>query len=218
MAENSTTGSSSKGGGVYRGAVTISDNSTIQGNSTAGDSSAAGGVFASNGGSVYDSIIRENVTSCGYSDGGGAFSLGSVLALIRSALVDNAASGKGSVGSGANGIQLTLIDAPTFGNMALGDGGRESGRADRLSGGGGSDTLKGNGGVDVFQFRTSDRNDTISNFRQSQDKSEIQNGARSFEALTIEQDGRDALISFSAGLVRVMTDNAAAFDESVFVF
>ncbi len=61
-------------------------------------------------------------------------------------------------------------------------------------------------------------NDTISDFRQGQDKIQIQSGANSFEALVIEQDGRDVLIGFGAGQVRVVTDSAAAFDESDFVF
>ena len=101
------------------------------------------------------------------------------------------------------------------------------GGADRLNGGGGNDTiagkggddtLKGNGGADVFQFRTSDRNDTIADFRQGQDKIQIQNGVRTFEGLDIEQDGRDVLIGFGVGQVRVVTDNAGAFDESDFIF
>lgn len=92
------------------------------------------------------------------------------------------------------------------------------GGADTLKGNGGDDTLKGNGGEDVFQFRTSDRNDTIADFRQGQDKIQIQNGVRAFEELDIEQDGRDVLIGFGAGQVRVITDNAGAFDESDFIF
>ncbi len=58
--------------------------------------------------------------------------------------------------------------------------------------------------------------DTIADFHQGQDK--IQNGVRSFEGLDIERDGRDVLIGFGAGQVRVVTDNAAAFDESDFIF
>ena len=92
------------------------------------------------------------------------------------------------------------------------------GGADVLNGGGGADTLRGNGGADVFQFRTSDRNDTIVDFRQGQDKIEIQNGANSFAALDIEQDGRDVLIGFGTGQVRVVTDSIDAFDESDFIF
>ncbi len=98
---------------------------------------------------------------------------------------------------------------------------------DRLIGGGGDDvltgkrgddTLKGNGGADVFQFRASDRNDTILDFRQGVDQIEIKSGASFFQALTIEQDGQDVLISFAAAQIRVVTDNAAAFSESDFIF
>lgn len=92
------------------------------------------------------------------------------------------------------------------------------GGADTLRGNGGDDMLKGNGGADVFQFRASDRNDTISDFRQGQDKIQILSGASRFEALTIEQDGADVLIGFGAGYVRVITDTAEAFDESDFIF
>ena len=104
------------------------------------------------------------------------------------------------------------------------DGG---GGADLLFGGGGSDvitgkagndTLKGNGGADTFQFRASDRNDTILDFRQGQDKIEILSGANAFAGLTIEADGADVLISFGAGGIRVVTDRVGAFDESDFIF
>ena len=89
---------------------------------------------------------------------------------------------------------------------------------DTITGKGGDDTLKGNGGADVFQFRASDRNDTILDFRQGQDLIEIQNGANSFAALDIEQDGQDVLIGFGTGQVRVVTDSVGAFDENDFIF
>ncbi len=89
---------------------------------------------------------------------------------------------------------------------------------DKLVGGSGKDTLKGNGGSDVFQFRASDRNDTIADFRQGQDLIEIISGAASFAGLEIEQDGVDVQISFGTGNVRIVTDNAGAFDEADFIF
>ncbi len=89
---------------------------------------------------------------------------------------------------------------------------------DTITGKGGDDTLKGNGGADVFQFRASDRNDTILDFRQGQDLIEIQTGANSFAGLSFEQDGRDVLIGFGAGQVRVVTDSVGAFDEDDFIF
>lgn len=101
------------------------------------------------------------------------------------------------------------------------------GGADRLEGGGGGDviagkagddTLKGGGGADIFQFRASDRADTILDYRQGQDMIEIMSGATAFEDLVITQDGADVLIGFGAGQVRVITDNADAFDEGDFIF
>ena len=108
-------------------------------------------------------------------------------------------------------------------DLIFGGGGADrlngGGGADTIRGNGGDDTLKGNGGADVFQFRSNDRNDTILDFRQGQDKIQIQNGARSFDALRIEQDGADVLIGFGvAGQIRVVTDNVNAFDESDFIF
>ena len=89
---------------------------------------------------------------------------------------------------------------------------------DTITGNGGNDTLKGNGGADVFQFRASDRNDTILDFRHGQDLIEIQTGANSFAALDIEQDGQNVLIGFGTGQVRVVTDSVGAFDENDFIF
>lgn len=98
-------------------------------------------------------------------------------------------------------------------DLLLGGGG-----ADTLTGRGGDDTLQGNNGADVFQFRASDRNDTILDFRQGQDQIEITTGANAFARLDIQQDGADVLISFGTGQVRVITDDANAFDEDDFIF
>ena len=92
------------------------------------------------------------------------------------------------------------------------------GGSDTLTGRGGDDTLRGNGGADTFQLRASDRNETIQDFRQGQDLIEIVSGANSFAALDIEQEGRDVLIGFGSGQVRVVTDNVAAFSEDDFIF
>ncbi len=98
---------------------------------------------------------------------------------------------------------------------------------DRLAGGAGDDTiigrtgddtLKGNGGADVFQFRPSDRNDTILDFEQGQDRIEILSGAESFGDLTIEQDGANVLISFGSGQVTIISDDAGSFEASDFIF
>ena len=85
--------------------------------------------------------------------------------------------------AGTNGIQIS----GGGGNDFLGGGADEifgNGGADVLTGRPGNDTLKGGGGRDVFQFRASDRNDMIVDFRQGQDVIEIVSGARAFAAGT----------------------------------
>lgn len=89
---------------------------------------------------------------------------------------------------------------------------------DTLIGRSGDDTLKGNAGADVFQFRASDRNDTIMDFQQGQDRVEILNGAGSFADLAIEQDGANVLIGFGTAQITVISDDAGAFDASDFIF
>ena len=98
-------------------------------------------------------------------------------------------------------------------DLMLGGGGN-----DTLAGNGGDDSLRGNGGRDVFQFRASDRDDTILDFRQGQDLIEILSGANSFDALDIVRDGADVLIGFGSGQVRVVTDRVNAFTEEDFIF
>lgn len=99
--------------------------------------------------------------------------------------------------------------------------------ADILNGGGGDDTivgragddtLSGNGGADVFQFRASDRNDTILDFQQEQDRIEFLNGASSFADLSVEQEGADVVITFGLGQITVISDDAASFDANDFIF
>lgn len=143
---------------------------------------------------------------------------------------DNIKGGGGSDNVKGNGGSDT-IKAGGGSDTVKGGGGSDiingGGGADRLEGGGGNDTitgrsgddtLKGNGGSDTFQFRASDRNDTILDFRQGQDQIEIISGANAFAGLQIEQDGSDVLIGFGIGQIRVMAGNAGAFDESDFIF
>lgn len=95
---------------------------------------------------------------------------------------------------------------------------RAGGGGDTVKGGGGADLINGGGGADVFQFRASDRNDVLLDFRQGQDQIQILSGAREFADLDIEQDGADVLIGFGAGQIRVVSDNVAAFGEDDFIF
>ncbi|MEM7269163.1 MAG: pre-peptidase C-terminal domain-containing protein [Pseudomonadota bacterium] len=95
----------------------------------------------------------------------------------------------------------------------VGGGGR-----DLIIGGKGGDTLKGGGGLDIFQFKTGDGRDTITDFRQKRDKIEITNGAESFEDLNISQQGDDVFIRFANVRIRVEDDSADAFSGADFIF
>lgn len=70
-----------------------------------------------------------------------------------------------------------------------GGGGRDDleggGGADKLNGGRGADELTGGGGADVFQFRSGDGFDRITDFQQGRDKIEIVRGAEDFGDLSI---------------------------------
>lgn len=123
---------------------------------------------------------------------------------IRAGVGDDFAKG----GAGAD-----LINGGGGDDLLIGGAGD-----DTITGRTGDDTLKGNDGADVFQFRASDRNDTIRDFEQGQDRIEILNGAESFADLSIEQDGANVLISFGKAQITVITDDAGLFDASDFIF
>lgn len=94
------------------------------------------------------------------------------------------------------------------------DGG---GGNDRLVGGVGNDVLTGGSGSDVFAFTTGFGTDTITDFTRKQDKIEL-TGVAGFSALTILQEGDDAVIRIGAdrmSLTGVACDSLTASD---FVF
>ncbi len=103
-----------------------------------------------------------------------------------------------------------------------GGGGRDvvdgGGGRDMVSGGRGADELTGGGGRDVFVFDTGDGRDTITDFRQRQDRIEIQSGADSFDDLAITQVGDDVLIRFSNVRITVEDDQIANFTAADFIF
>ncbi len=89
---------------------------------------------------------------------------------------------------------------------------------DTLSGKRGDDTLVGNAGADVFQFRASDRNDTITDFHEGIDRIEIQSGAEAFAELTFSQLGADLNVSFGTGSVRLLSHNFDRVNDEDFIF
>ena len=89
-----------------------------------------------------------------------------------------------------------------------GDNGRDfldgGGGRDMLDGGKGWDELTGGGGADVFQFGRGDGKNTITDFRQRQDRIEIEEQDDLFAALdSIIQRGDDVLISFANVQIRM---------------
>lgn len=101
------------------------------------------------------------------------------------------------------------------------------GGADRLIGGGGvdtlhgqkgDDTLKGGAGNDLFLFKPGDGDDVIQGFQQGRDTIEFQRGVSGFDALTIEQQVADVLVSYTRGSILFTNQNAGAFDADDFIF
>ena len=103
-----------------------------------------------------------------------------------------------------------------------GGGGKDvmqgGGGKDLILGGKGNDSLTGNGGRDVFQFKTGDRKDTITDFNQRQDKIEITNGADAFADLVITQAGDNVRIRFSNVQITVDDSEAGEFTANDFIF
>lgn len=107
-------------------------------------------------------------------------------------------------------------------DLLRGGGGRDDleggGGADTLNGGRGADELTGGGGRDVFQFKTGDGIDRITDFQQGRDKIEIIRGAEDFGDLNILQSDDDVLITFANVRILVEDDSENAFGASDFVF
>lgn len=89
---------------------------------------------------------------------------------------------------------------------------------DKLNGGRGADELTGGGGKDVFQFRTGDGFDRITDFQQGRDKIEIIRGAENFDDLAISQSEDDVLIAFANVRILVEDEDDGAFGAADFIF
>ncbi|MFN3262781.1 MAG: hypothetical protein ACE37J_19715 [Pikeienuella sp.] len=92
------------------------------------------------------------------------------------------------------------------------------GGADTIEGGKGADTMIGGGGPDTFRFAPGDGADVILRFRQGADQIEFKRGVSGFDALTIEQQGDDVLVSYTRGSILFENQNAGAFGEEDFLF
>lgn len=107
-------------------------------------------------------------------------------------------------------------------DMLDGGGGKDAldggGGRDMLEGGRGSDQLTGGGGRDFFVFSTGDGRDTITDFRDRQDRIMIEDGAEAFADLTITQLGDDARVRFANVTIDIEDTNIAALSAADFVF
>lgn len=101
-----------------------------------------------------------------------------------------------------------------------GGGGKDElnggGGKDRIEGGRGADLLTGGGGRDTFVFERGSGADIILDWRDRQDRIEIDGAA--FAQLTIDQRGEDVLISFANIRVTVEDANADLFTAADFIF
>lgn len=109
-------------------------------------------------------------------------------------------------------------DNDTLAGGGGGDTLNGGGGADRIVGGKGDDLMNGGGGPDVFVFGGADGNDVIRGYTDGQDRIEITSGANNFAALTIEQAGGDALISFSNTVILLEGLNSSLLEADDFFF
>lgn len=101
-----------------------------------------------------------------------------------------------------------------------GGGGKDAldggGGKDRIEGGRGADLLTGGGGRDTFVFERGSGNDTILDWRDRQDRIEIDGAA--LGELTISQVGDDTLIRYTNIRITVEDTEADLFTAADFIF
>ena len=87
-----------------------------------------------------------------------------------------------------------------------------------MNGGTGADQLTGGAGRDVFEFKTGDGRDLISDFTHGMDKIAILEGARDFDDLTLSQSGANVQIAFANVRITVEDQDRGDFSEGDFLF
>lgn len=120
------------------------------------------------------------------------------------------------------GVGADDLSGGRGGDSLRGGGGRDAlqgdGGADTLNGGTGADQLSGGAGRDVFEFKTGDGRDLISDFTQGVDKIAILEGARDFDDLTLSQSGANVQIAFANVRITVEDQDRGDFSEDDFLF
>ncbi|MCB5174238.1 cadherin-like domain-containing protein [Microvirga sp. SM9] len=91
---------------------------------------------------------------------------------------------------------------------------------DMLKGGGGDDRLTGNSGQDVFIFERNGGRDTVTDFRDGDDRLDVSrlSGVESMSDLNVWQMGSDVMIWRGSDILILKGVNASDLDNSDFIF
>lgn len=108
-------------------------------------------------------------------------------------------------------------------DLLTGGGGKDEldggGGQDTLVGGRGRDELTGGAGRDTFKFERGDGRDTITDFRQGQDRIVVNDREDLLAALdSVQQRGENVFISFANVKITVLDSDADAFTAADFIF
>ncbi len=108
-------------------------------------------------------------------------------------------------------------------DLLTGGGGKDEldggGGKDTLVGGRGRDELTGGAGRDTFKFERGDGRDTITDFRQGQDRIVVNDREDLLAALdSVQQRGENVFISFANVKITVLDSDADAFTAADFIF
>ncbi|MDG1208881.1 MAG: hypothetical protein P8Q48_17205 [Paracoccaceae bacterium] len=108
-------------------------------------------------------------------------------------------------------------------DLLTGGGGKDEldggGGKDTLVGGRGRDELTGGAGRDTFKFERGDGRDTITDYRQGQDRIVVDDREDLLAALdSVQQRGENVFISFANVKITVLDSDADAFTAADFIF
>ncbi|CAN7437066.1 calcium-binding protein [Rhizobium sp. LjRoot254] len=127
----------------------------------------------------------------------------------------------------ASGLENLILTGGKNASLTGNDGAnalRGNGGGNRIEGGQGEDILTGGGGRDIFLYATLDGGDTITDFKQGQDRIRIEGFTLydSFADLDFEKSGKDVRINFADGsgadFILVENQKVGDFDKGDFIF
>ena len=196
-------------------------NDLLSGDGGSDTLSGGGGNDSLNGGGGGDRLIG-NGGSDVITGGGGKDSItgGGGKDTIEGSGGADQIAGNGGKDMLAGGGSKDLIEGG--GGRDFLDGGRGSdtlnggGGKDDIEGGKGRDFLSGGNGRDTFHFERGSGNDVIEDWRDRQDRIEIDGAA--FDELTISQVGDNTLIRYTNIRITVEDTDAGLFSDADFLF